>query len=115
MKFDGDGRKTLDLVQAQAARKLAEIHQLIAPGTTSRLAYDDLQRTAAARMAQLPAAEREALRRKAMVAYSELERLMAEMSRHLNDIGEELRKVNHHSRAATAYGQTVRNRRRIAL
>ena len=115
MKYDADGRKALDLMQAQAACKLAEIRQLIAPGTTSPLAYDDLQRTAASRTAQLPAAEREALRLKAMVAYGELERLMAEMSRHLNDIGDELRKVNHHSRAATAYGQTARTRRPIGL
>ena len=110
MKYDADGRRTLEQMQARAAGKLAEIHQLIAPGLTAPFTFEQLHRLAEDRMAGLPPAEREILRRKAMVAYSELERLIEEMSRHLAAIGDELRKVSHHNRAAAAYGQAPRSR-----
>ena len=105
MKYDADGRKALEQVQARAACKLAEIHQLIAPGLTAPFTFEQLHRIAEERMAGLPPAEREVLRRKALVAYSELERLIEEMSQHLADIGSELRKVTQHNRAASAYAQ----------
>ncbi len=108
MKYDADGRKALEQLQAHAARKLAEIHQLIAPGLTAPFTFEQLHRLAEERMAGLPAAEREALRRKAMVAYSELERLIEEMSRHLVDIGDEMRKVSQHNRGVSAYSQAPR-------
>jgi hypothetical protein len=105
MKYDAEGRKSLDQVQMQAASKLAEINRLLAPEATTVVDYEELQRTASERLAKLPPVEREALKVKAMVAYGELQQLMSEMSRHLTAISDELRKVNHHSRAAVAYGQ----------
>jgi hypothetical protein len=114
MRYDGDNQKSLNLLQTQAARKLAEIHRMLAPGVAVPVAPADLQRISERRMATLPAGEREKLKNKAIVAYSQLERLMAEMSQHLTDIGEELRKVNHQSRAVGAYSQAARMGRRTS-
>lgn len=108
MKFDDEGRKALDLVQARAACKLAEIHRLLAPGLVAPFSYDELQRMAEGRMAEMSPAEREKLRGKAIVAYAELRQLMDEMSRYLADIGEELNKVTRHSQATGAYSQARR-------
>ncbi len=112
MRYDTEGRRSLDLVQAKAARKLAEIHQMLAPGTVAPCSAEDLRRIAEDRMAALPPGDRETLRLKAIVAYSELERLMTEMSQHLTDIGQELRKVNRQSRAVSAYSQAATMSRR---
>lgn len=108
MTYDADGRKALDLVQVRAVRKLEEIHRLLAPGQTPPLSEDDLRRAAHEHMASLPSEEKEKLRLKAMVAFGQLERLMAEMSQHLSAIGDELNKVNRQSRALGAYGQASR-------
>lgn len=105
MKYDDEGRKALDLVQARAACKLAEIHRLLAPGLEAPFSYEELQRLAEGRMAEMSPVERETLRRRAIVAYAELQQLMDEMSRYLADIGEELRKVTRHSQGVGAYSQ----------
>lgn len=115
MRYDGDGQKSLNLLQAQAARKLAEIHQMLAPGAAAPIAPEDLRRMSERRMAELSPGEREKLRSKAIVAFSQLERLMTEMSRHLTDIGEELRKVNRQSRAVGAYSQAAKMGRRASV
>jgi len=115
MRYDKDGQSSLNLLQTQAARKLAEIHQLLAPGLDAPVTEDDLRRASESRMAELPPGEREKLRSKAIVAMSHLERLMAEMSQHLTDIGEELRKVNRQSRAVGAYNQAARIGRRNSV
>jgi hypothetical protein len=112
MRYDGDGQKSLNHLQTQAARKLAEIHRMLAPGLAVPVSQYDLQRMAEHRMDELPPVEREKLRGKAIVALSQLERLMAEMSQHLTEIGEELRKVNRQSRAVSAYNNVARMGRR---
>ncbi len=114
MRYDGDGQKSLTLLQTQAARKLAEIHQMLAPGATALLAPEELKSISERRMAELSPTEREKLKSKAIVAFSQLERLMSEMSQHLTDIGEELRKVNRQSRAVGAYSQAARMGRRAS-
>ncbi len=108
MRYDAEGRKNLDLVQAEAARKLAEIHQMLAPGIEAPFADEELQRQAHRHMAALPPAEQEKFKQRAIVAYAQLQRLIAEMSRHLSDVGDELRKVNNQSRAVGAYAQTAK-------
>ncbi len=115
MRYDGEGQKSLTLLQTQAARKLAEIHRLLAPDVAAPIAPEELRRISERRMAALPPGEREKLKNKAIVAYSQLERLMAEMSRHLADIGEELHKVNRQSRAVGAYSQAARMGRRVPV
>jgi hypothetical protein len=112
MRYDGDGRKSLKLLEIQAARKLAEIHRMIAPGLTAPVGLEDLQRVSQSHMAELSPVDREKLKSKAIVVFAQLERLMIEMSHHLADIGEELRKVNHQSRAVSAYSQSARLGRR---
>jgi hypothetical protein len=112
MLYDGDGQKSLTLLQTQAARKLAEIHQMLAPGSTAPVGPEDLQKISERRIADMSPGERERMKSKAIVAFSQLERLMAEMSQHLTDIGDELRKVNRQSRAVSAYSQTARMGRR---
>lgn len=108
MRYDADGAKSLDLLQARAAYKLAEIHRLLAPGLVAPFSYEELQRMAEGRMADMTPDERETFRRKAIVAYAELEQLMGELSRNLAAIGDELHKVDQHSRGATAYAQAPR-------
>jgi hypothetical protein len=115
MRYDEDGQTSLNLLQAQAARKLAEIHRMLAPGVPAPVDPQDLRRISQARLAEMSPAERERMKGKAIVAISHLERLMAEMSQHLSDIGEELRKVNRQSRAVGAYAQTARMGRRNAV
>jgi hypothetical protein len=115
MRYDGDGQKSLSLLQTQAARKLAEIHGLLAPGAAVPVDPEDLRRISESRMAEMSPGERDRLRNKAVVAMSHLERLMAEMSEYLADIGEELRKVNRQSRAVGAYSQAARMGRRNSV
>ncbi len=110
MKYDGEGKAELEQVDARVARKLAEIHQLLAPGLAAPFTIDELQRAAEARMGGLPPAEQQRLRLKAIVAYAELEQIIEELSQHVADIGAELRTVSHHSRAVTAYNQAPRAR-----
>ncbi|PKU26005.1 hypothetical protein [Telmatospirillum siberiense] len=107
MRYDSEGRESLNLLQKKAARKLAEIHQLMAPGLAAPAGLEELQHAAQLRMAELSPVEREKLKAKAIVAMSHLERLMSEMSQQLVDIGEELRKVNRQGQAVGAYGKTV--------
>ena len=115
MKYDAAGKTELEQVEARVARKLAEIHQMLAPGLAVPFTLDELQRAAETRMAVLPAADQERLRLKAIVAYAELEDIIEELSQHLAGIAAELHKVSHHSRAATAYGQAPRGRARFAV
>lgn len=112
MRYDSEGRESLNLLQRQAARKLAEIHRLVAPGLAAPVSPDELRRLSKLRMDELPPAEREKLKAKAIVAVSHLERLMAEMSQQLADISEELRKVNRQSQAVGAYNKAARMGRR---
>ncbi|MTJ82609.1 MAG: hypothetical protein F8N37_16595 [Telmatospirillum sp.] len=111
MRYDAEQRKMLDLMQARAARKLDEIHQILAPGIAQSAGEEELRRQADAHMASLPPEEQEKLRLKAIVAYSQLERLISEMSEHLADIGDELKRVNSQSRAVGAYSRTVKMNR----
>ncbi|MDR3438538.1 hypothetical protein [Telmatospirillum sp.] len=108
MRYDADHRQALDLMQMRAARKLAEIHQILVPGVTGLVDEADLRRKADEYASSLSPNEREKLRLKAIVAYSQLEQLMAEMSRLLADIGGELKKVNHQSQAVGAYNRVSR-------
>lgn len=112
MRYDDEGRKSLDLLQRQAARKLAEIHRLVAPGLAAPVEPEELRRLSQLRMAELPPGEREKLKARAIVAVSHLERLMAEMSAQLANISEELRKVNRQSQGVGAYSKTARMGRR---
>jgi hypothetical protein len=114
MSFGAERRKDLDLVQARAACKLAEIHQLLAPGLVAPFSLDELQRLAENRMADMSPTEREALRQKAIVACAEIQTLMAEMSRYVEDISDELNKVNRHGRVISAYAQAARTRAKPA-
>jgi hypothetical protein len=115
MRYTEDGQKALDALQTQAAHKLAEIHQLLAPGLSAPAGLDELRRASESRMAAMSPGERETFRNRAVVAMSHLERLMAEMSRHLTDISEELGKVNRQSRGVGAYHQTARMSRRNSV
>jgi hypothetical protein len=109
MRYKADSGKALNLLQARAACKLAEIHQLLVPGVATPTSADVLHRRAVARMAALPPAEQERLKLRAVIAYAELERLIAEMVSHLADIGAELTKVTRHHRAVIAYHKTQRS------
>jgi hypothetical protein len=108
MRHEQARKETLQHLQTQAARKLAEIHQMLAPGMLAPANEDELRRAADDHMARLSPGEREKLRMKAIVAYSQLDRLMKEMSEHLAEIGDELKRVNRQSRAVTAYSQISR-------
>ena len=115
MKYDAAGKTELEQVEARVARKLAEVHHMLAPGLAAPFTLDELQKAAELRMASLPPAEQERLRLRAIVAYAELEQVIEELSLHLAAIGDELHKVSHHSRAATAYGRAPRARTAFGL
>ena len=96
-------RNALTRLQGRVACKLAEIHQMLAPGVCSPVSQEMLQEMADRHMASLSPAEQEKLRLKAIVAYAELQRLSDEMSRQLEVLQDEMNKVARHKRAAVAY------------
>jgi len=98
-------RDALTLLQGRVACKLAEIHQMLAPGISGPISAELLQQHADRHMDSLPPAEQEKLRLKALVAFAELQSLSAEMARHLNVLSQEMTKVTRHKRAAIAYRQ----------
>jgi hypothetical protein len=103
-------RKAVTALRERAAQKLAEIHQMVAPGTTAS-SPEVLRQDALSHMASLPPVEQEKLRRKAIAAYAELDRLNTEMKRHLDVVSSEIDKVSRHRRAVIAYhriGQKAR-------
>ena len=105
-------RKETDLVQQRAARKLAEIGQLLVPGDTTLLSAEELLRRAEVRLAELPPVEREKTMQRALVAYSELDQLIAEMTNCQGAVADELRRMSTHSKGIGAYAQAARTRAR---
>ncbi|GEM_PF-5975597 len=100
-------KNRLTLLQGRVACKMAEIHQMMAPGVIGPVAPEELQARADRHMASLPPAEQEKLRMKALVAYAELERLSAEMAIELDCLTDEMNRATRNRRAALAYQQTV--------
>jgi len=96
-------KNRLTLLQGRVACKMAEIHQMMAPGVIEPVAPEELQARADRHMASLPPAEQEKLRMKALVAYAELERLSAEMAIELDCLTDEMNKATRNRRAAVAY------------
>jgi hypothetical protein len=96
-------KNRLALLQGRVACKMAEIHQMLAPGVALPIAPEELQARADRHMASLPPAEQEKLRMKALVAYAELERLSAEMAIQLDYLTDEMNKAARNRRAAVAY------------
>ena len=98
-------KNLLPLLRGRVACKMAEIHQMLAPGVVEPVRAEELQERAERHMASLPPAEQEKLRLKALVAYAELERLSAEMAIHLDALTDEMNKAARNKRAAVAYRQ----------
>jgi len=102
-------KDTLTRLQGRVACKLAEIHQMLAPGSCAPIEPEMLQFLADRHMASLSPAEQDKLRLKALVAYAELQSLSAEMNRQLELLSSEMNKVSRHKRAATAYRSVPRS------
>ena len=100
-------KNRLTLLQGRVACKMAEIHQMLAPGVVEPVAPEELQARADRHMASLPPAEQEKLRMKALVAYAELERLSAEMAIQLDYLTDEMNRAARNRRAAFAYRQAT--------
>ncbi len=100
-------KNRLTLLQGRVACKMAEIHQMMAPGVVEPVAPEELQARAERHMASLPPDERAKLRMKALVAYAELERLSAEMAIQLDYLTDEMNKAVRNKRAAIAYRQSA--------
>jgi hypothetical protein len=98
-------KNLLSLLQGRVACKMAEIHQMMAPGVVEPVSAADLQERAERHMASLPPHEQETLRLKALVAYAELERLSAEMAIQLDALTDEMNRAVRNRRAAFAYRQ----------
>jgi hypothetical protein len=98
-------KNRLALLQGRVACKMAEIHQMLAPGVVEPVAPEELQARADRHMASLPPVEQEKLRMRALVAYAELERLSAEMAIQLDCLTDEMNKAVRNKRAAIAYRQ----------
>ena len=110
MRFDDEGKEELKLLQARAACKLAEVRRLLAPDMEAPYTAARLREAAEARLATLPPSQQERLRVRAVVAYAELEDLVAEMARRVSEVGTELNAARARTRASHAYrsalGQT---------
>jgi hypothetical protein len=98
-------KNRLALLQGRVACKMAEIHQMLAPGVVEPVSPEELQARADRHMASLPPEGQEKLRMKAIVAYAELERLSAEMAIQLDYLTDEMNKATRNRRAAVAYRQ----------
>ena len=107
MAQDSYDKNLLSLLKGRVACKMAEIHQMMAPGVIEPVAAEDLQARADRHMASLPPAEQEKLRMKALVAYAELERLSAEMAIELDYLTDEMNRATRNRRAALAYRQAA--------
>jgi hypothetical protein len=105
MTYDKD---ELTRLQGRVACKLAEIHQMVAPGVAAPISAELLQREADRHMESLAPEQQEKLRLKALVAFAELQRLSAEMSQQLDALTIEMNKVARHKRAVSAYRQVPR-------
>lgn len=105
MAQDSYDKNLLSLLQGRVACKMAEIHQMLAPGVVGPVSAEDLQERADRHMASLLPADQEKLRLKALVAYAELERLTAEMAIQLDALTDEMNKAARNRRAAFAYRQ----------
>lgn len=95
----------LSRLKGRVACKMAEIHQMLAPGIVEPFRAEELQDRAERHMASLSPAGQEKLRMKAIVAYAELERLSAEMAVQLDALTDEMNKAVRNRRAALAYRQ----------
>jgi len=109
MREETYDKDTLIRLQGRVSCKLAEIHQMLAPGSSAPIAPEMLQSLADRHMESLDPAEQEKLRLKALVAYAELQHLSAEMNRQLEVLSLEMNKVARHKRASTAYRHIPRN------
>jgi len=98
-------KQRLTLLQGRVACKMAEIHQMMAPGVIEPVSAEELQARADRHMASLPPAEQEKLRMRALVAYAELEHLSAEMAIELDCLTDEMNRATRNRRAAVAYRQ----------
>ena len=105
-------KKEIDLVQQRTALKLAEISELLAPGVMVSSTGEELLRLAEARLAGLPPVERERTMQRALVAYGELDRLIAELTYQRDAVAEELHRMSSHSKGIGAYAQAARTRGR---
>ena len=105
MAKDSYDKNLLSLLQGRVACKMAEIHQMLAPGAVEPIRPEELQARADRHLASLPPADRDKLRMKAIVAYAELERLSAEMAVQLDALTDEMNKAVRNRRAALAYRQ----------
>ena len=103
MREQSYDRDTLIRLQGRVSCKLAEIHQMLAPGCCAPIAPEMLQDLADRHMRSLDPAAQEKLRLKAIVAYAELERLTAEMAIQLDALTDEMNKAVRNRRAALAY------------
>ena len=108
MLFNDEGKKALQLLQARAACKLAEVRRLLAPDLEAPCTPEKLLEVAEERLATLPPLQQEKIRLKAVVAYAELEQLMAEMSRYVVEVGNELHAVRARTQAVNAYQRAPR-------
>ena len=102
---DSYDKNLLSLLQGRVTCKMAEIHQMLAPGVVEPISAFDLQDRADRHMASLPQLEQDKLRMKALVAYAELERLSAEMAIQLDALTDEMNRAVRNRRAAFAYRQ----------
>jgi len=107
MGMDNFDKNLLPLLRGRVACKMAEIHQMLAPGVVEPVHAEELQERAERHMASLPPDEQEKLRLKALVAYAELERLSAEMAIQLDALTDEINKAARNKRAAIAYRQVA--------
>lgn len=105
MAKDSYDKNLLSLLQGRVACKMAEIHQMLAPGVVEPIRAEELQERADRHMASLSPDEQEKLRMKALVAYAELERLSAEMAIQLDALTDEMNRAVRNRRAAIAYRQ----------
>ncbi len=105
MAKDSYDKDLLALLQGRVACKMAEIHQMLAPGVVEPISAGELQERADRHMASLPPPEQEKLRMKALVAYAELERLSAEMAIQLDALTDEMNRAVRNRQAAIAYLQ----------
>jgi len=98
-------KSALEMLQGRVACKLAEIRQILVPGLVGEVDADALQLLAERHLESLAPDLQDKLRVKAIVAFAELERLSAEMTRQLDIVAAEMKKVCRHRQAVLSYRQ----------
>ncbi|MDY0240605.1 MAG: hypothetical protein VB101_12940 [Rhodospirillaceae bacterium] len=105
MKYDETLKQELHRLQNRVDAKMDTVREMVGPALASA-SPDDLPQLTLACLDQLPPSERKDMQICAAIAHAELQTLLAQMTRHLDQIADEMRETSQYRHAVSAYEQS---------